>query len=80
MSGKMIINQARTSNGNDQALHRIKRKTVERRGGKDGVSETKDGNDSRKADEKNGGKQKNRWHGKSNLTARWNDGRGIIKE
>jgi len=80
MSGKMIIKQARTSNGNEQTLHRIKDKMVERRGGKDGLSETKDGNDGQKADGMNGSRQNNRSHGKSNLTARWFDGRRIIKE
>jgi len=80
MNRQMIINQAHTSNGNEQTLHRIKDKMLDRRGGKDGLSETKDRNEGRKVDGMNGGRQNNRWHGKSNLTARWFDGRRIIKE
>lgn len=69
------------SSRNNQTPHCIKRKPVGRRGGKDGQSEAKNKNDCwGKAGEKDGSKQVNGWQGKSNMTARWIEEWGIIKE
>ena len=61
MGRQGILNQKCTNKGNKKTPHSIKTKMVEQRGGKDDISESRDGNNGRKTEDRGGGRHNNRW-------------------
>ena len=80
MGRQGTLNQKCAIKGIKQTPHSNKTKSMERRGGKDSMSETRIGNDGREIVDRKGGRQNNRWQWKSKLIDRRVNGRWIIKD
>jgi len=74
------LNQKCASKGIKQTPHSNKIETLERRGGKDGMSETRNGNDDQKTADRKGVWQNNKWRRKSKVIDRRIKGRWVIKK